>query len=204
MYKTEILKNIIPEESLSQIYEAILGYISPETLSLKAFHGNYYALDDTLTTAISAFLPLLPNEIPSSLFLALRTSTGLHSDTNLLAGDNADITKYGRTFVIPFETINTHTITFDQILPRGTEGKLAIPYIKSLPIINAISQEEIDMYFKSLAHEYWINKLSVETVFPWVAGDVLLLDRHRIHTGDDHPSEVDKKCILVWTKINEN
>lgn len=198
IYKTEILKNQIPLDVLSSIKDE-LDSLTNQDIVFRAFTCDYYTLSDDTVKKITELLPLMPNETPIIVGAKLNIPTGLHTDANPYYADGFDAHSYARTFVIPLETLDTTTILFEQVMPRGVLGNQIVHFIKQLPDINAITDADIETYFKSLAQEYWINKLSIHEVFPWIAGDVLTFDVYRIHTGDCHPRVMNKNFIFIWT-----
>lgn len=205
-YQTQILKDFIPADILDLLKTHIRNVYSSlsEKDLVHAPHGYYYPAGEEVHNIVNKVLPLMPNEVCSSVNMLVHTKpTGPHTDTNLSDTDFiSDPNHFARTFIIPLETQPTHTITFEQVMPLGTLGNDMPEFIDSLPNLNALSQSEIDRYFHSFARPYWTSKLSIETVFPWIAGDVLVFDRHRVHTGDDHLGQVDKQGLVIWTTLS--
>ena len=97
-------------------------------------------------------------------------------------------------------TQDTHTLVFDQHLQPGQRGSEVFDYINNLPEINMLS-EYADYFSQKDQEQDWFTKLSVETVFPWIAGDVLCFDRSRVHCGDNHIDKVKKYGIVIWTEL---
>lgn len=205
-YKTEIFNNLIPEDSLA----VIKALVDQSTSSLSedeivhAYHGDYYRVSEDAFNLIVNMLPLMPNEVCSSLTLLKHSRpTGPHTDTNISDDDLvSDPKKFARTFIIPLETQETNTITFNERMPQGTRGNGMYQFISDLPVLNSLSPDLIEEHFHNMEFDSWVDKLSIETIFPWIAGDVLALDRCRIHTGDNHVGKAEKKGIIVWTETN--
>lgn len=204
-YKTEIFKGLISSEKLNLIKTLVDESASSlsENEIVHAYHGDYYRVGEEAFKLLANSLPLMPNEVCSSLtLLKHRRPTGPHTDSNISDTDLvSDPKKFARTFIVPLKTQETNTITFNEKLPFGTVGKETPEFISNLPVTNLIPKELIDKYFRNMEVGPWANKLSIETVFSWIAGDVLAFDRNRIHTGDDHIGKVDKEGIIVWTEI---
>lgn len=204
-HKTEIFKNLISPEILDTLSSLISSAAedAEEEQIVRAYHGNYYPVGEDATRLISNLLPLLPNEVCSVSLLKHTRVTGPHTDTNIPDHDTvSDPNTFARTFIIPLKTQDTSTIVFEQCMEHGSVGKNMIPYVMNLPVTNQITEDQIEKYFHSSRDEYWLDKLSIEIVFPWIAGDVLAFDRNRIHTGDNHLNKVEKEGIVIWTTIN--
>lgn len=198
VHPTQILKQVFDSNVLSLISNLVyenISNLSDEEI-VKASHGNYFPLGDHASQLILSRLPLLDNEIGNPTLLRHSTVTGPHTDHNHDNGKHAVL----RTFVIPLKTLNTYTITFNEFMPVGSIGKNLIDYVSNLPDVNMIGQNEIKKYFSISKKQYWISKLSIETVFKWIAGDVLIFDRRRIHTGDDHIGKCEKEGLVIWTR----
>jgi hypothetical protein len=203
--KTEILKGVFTEDFLSEIQSLIEQHM--KTLSadqvVRAYHGDYYSVGQEATDLITAKLPLLPGEVCAVNLLRHTKVTGPHTDTNIPDDDTcSDPNRFARTMIVPLKTQDTYTITFNQHMALGTRGNDMVEFVQDLPAINKISNEELETYFSSSKDQYWIEKLSVETAFPWIAGDALVFDRRRIHTGDDHLDKLEKEGIVIWTDIH--
>ena len=205
-YKTEIFNNLIPEDSLAVIKALVdqsAASLSEDEI-FRADHGDYYRVGEDAFNLIANMLPLMPNEVCSSLtLLKHKRPTGPHTDTNISDEDLvSDPKKFARTFIIPLETQETNTITFNEKMPHGTSGNGMYQFISDLPVLNSLSPELIQEHFGNMEVDSWVKKLSIETIFPWIAGDVLALARSRIHTGDNHLGKAQKKGIIVWTETN--
>ena len=203
IYDTQILKSQIPLDVLSHLREELYA-MEPRDSFWRAPSSDYFYLSDELVEKLLEFIPLLPNETAVVMGVKNNVPTGLHTDANPYYADSFDMHSYARTFVIPLETLETSTILFDQLMPRGIQGtgKEMVRYIKQLPDINSITTEDINKYFKWLAQDFWINKLSIQETFSWVEGDIVTFDVYRIHTGDCHAPEIKKNFIFIWTYIN--
>lgn len=204
-YKTEILYGALSNELISTLSELVDRDVAtlPKEHICTVSQGAYYRLSDEVHDILSSNLPLLPNEKISAQLLKHVASTGVHTDSNSEYG--VDLATFARTIIIPLKTQQTSTIVFDQYLPDGSPGEETPAFINSLPIINKINQTTIEKYlsFSDSSHQEWMTKLSVEAIFSWVAGDVLMFDRTRLHTGDNHvvTGSGPKEGVIVWTTI---
>lgn len=204
IYKTEVLKEVFTSELLAEVKLLIEEHIKTltEDQVVHAYHGNYYSVGEKASKLIVDKLPLFPGEVCAVNLLRHTKVTGPHTDTNIPDDDTrSDPNRFARTMIIPLSTQDTHTITFNQHMALGTRGNDMIKFVEDLPVINQISSDELETYFHSSKDQYWIEKLSVETAFPWIAGDMLVFDRRRIHTGDDHLDKLEKEGIVIWTDI---
>lgn len=204
MHKTIILKNIFTDELISKLSEIVARDVAAMCQEdiIAVTQGDYYPLGEEAHKILIDTLPLLPGEKISAKLLKHVKSTGVHTDTNVTENDGQDLNAFARTFIIPLKTQDTYTITFNEFLNPGTPGKEVNSYINSLPVTNQISSDNIEKYFTSFKNNNWIDKLSIEKIFPWLAGDALIFDRNRLHTGDDHLSNsIVKEGIVIWTTI---
>jgi hypothetical protein len=206
-YKTEILKTQIPLSVLSNLKTIVENDVSTyqKNQPVGAPHGTYYPVGEVAHDIVRDNLPLIENERLYVSFLQHSQPTGPHTDTNISPGDTySDPKRFARTFIIPLETQDTHTITFNECMDHGSVGSQMNQFMSSLPERNLMSVEVYNKYlsWKTSEMMYYYSRLSVETIFPWIAGDVLVFDRKRMHTGDNHLDKMPvKKGIIVWSEI---
>lgn len=204
-HPTNVINKFLSNEQLGKIKNLINSYVSSDIV--EAPIGRYVGVSPELDVMLNQLIPKLPNEV---LFIKILEATipgGPHSDTSLpnpLSNDFV-IPNFARTFIIPHETVDTNTILFNEVLPTGVDN---INYINNMPPI--IDIEKIiskDTYTKYLSHcsEQWIDKFSIDTIFPWVAGDMLVFDRRKIHCSDNYVSHglKNKKGFVIWSEIRE-
>lgn len=201
MEHTQILKQCLDNDLLIKINDSLKTL--PKDKAVHTPQGNYYPIDSTISQLIIDRLPLHPNEKCFVNILKHETVLSLHTDTNVAEDSTTteeDIKKFCRTFIIPVVTQDTHTIVFHQHLQPGQRGSELFDYIDRLPTINMLS-EHSDYFSHEDKQQDWFTKLSIETVFPWVAGDVLCFDRTKAHCGDNHIGKVKKYGIVIWTEL---
>lgn len=204
MEHTQILKQCLNDNILKQINESIKTL--PEDRAVGSAQGNYYPIDEHVSQLILDQLPLHPNEkgfvniLKHEIVLTPHTDTNLADDSPLTSDD---LKNFCRTFIVPVVTQDTHTIVFDQHLQPGQRGNEMDDYVDSLPSINMLDQYA-DYFSPKDKEENWFTKLSIETIFPWIAGDVLCFDRNRIHCGDNHIDKVKKYGIVIWTEFQSH
>lgn len=199
-YKTEIFKNHIPLDILKECATLAEKNIAETSNSVWSVHGTYYPVLNTIREMLQPFLLLLPNEVPIIQYLIHSRPTGVHTDSNL--DGHSDPTTFARTFIIPVETQDTITITFKEHLPKGVYGNSVPEFLKNLPASKTIDQQFIE---NELSYDLdnvrsFYDKLNIETVFKWNAGDMLVFDRSRLHTGDNHlKKNISKKGFIIWS-----
>lgn len=204
-YPTNIVKQFLSSEQLNKIKNLIDSYVITEIV--EAPIGRYVGVSPELDVMLNELIPKLPNEV---LFIKIIEATipgGPHSDTSLpnpLPKDYV-IPNFARTFIIPFETVDTNTILFNEILPTGSNHS---DYINNMPLIR--DTEKIisnEVYNKYLSHcsKSMCATLSIDTVFPWVAGDMLIFDRQKIHCSDNYSScglKI-KRGFVIWSEVRD-
>lgn len=204
-FDTKVYNNYVPIDQIDKV-NTLIDHEFENKSELKNYvskHGTYYIFSWKVNDIIKTWLPLLPGEIPSVIWMLSGTTyTGVHADTHATDSGDFGLVTLGRTIIIPLETQNTHTISFNQRLPTGYNGDFAFQHIMTLPTINEITEEQYQKYF-SFKDTFLLGmeKLSIECAFPWVKGDMFAFDRHRLHTGDNHIDNgvKEKRGIVVWT-----
>jgi hypothetical protein len=118
----------------------------------------------------------------------------VHCDCGWLKPNEDETMFY--VFVIPFETVNAKTITFDQTadyLHFVDYKKFNAP----LPPDQCITVEE---YEKHLSH-CWPQEreyLSIDSIFDWEAGSIFMFDARRWHSSNNFNADgVSEKNALV-------
>ncbi len=206
-YKTEILKDFIPQVVLDSIRETVEKDVANliNNDSVGAVHGTYYPVSNEIHDRLRKLLPLLDEEKLYVSYLKHSQPTGPHTDTNISPGDtSSDPNKFARTFIIPLETQDTNTITFNEYMEHGSVGEQMHEFIAALPETNSITEEIYKQYlnWETEKLKFYYSRLSVEIIFPWIAGDVLIFDRKRIHTGDNHLNKMtNKQALIVWSQV---
>lgn len=204
MYTTEIIKNFLSPDQLDTINQLISIYDSSDD-TVEAPIGRYMGVSSKVNDIINKLVDKLPNEV---LFVKVLDATipgGPHADTTLPnpLPANFVIPNAARTFIIPLHTCNSHTIVFHQELPLQVD---TVEYITNsmeyLPDGKHISDEDYEKYVPHINIQ-WRRKLSIETVFPWIAGDVLIFDRNKIHCSDDYLKNglTGKRGFVIWSEI---
>ncbi len=200
MYKTEIIKNVFSNEELIHLISLIEAHEpDPDQIVISSI-GKGVPIGGAAIRFVNEKLPKLDNEQLSIKMLIANIPGGPHSDTYT---ENIEESKYfARTIIVPLYTCNTNTIIFNEKLPNLVEvGK----YIDSLENVNSIDDETYEKYLTHMPRE-WTNKLTIDTIFPWIAGDILVFDRHKIHCSDNYEKNglTNKRGLVIWTEINDN
>ena len=105
------------------------------------------------------------------------------------------------TCVLPLDTYDSHTIIFDQSYEKT---KIPDDWIRdsNAQPLDAIDDETYEKYFTHERREL-MRYFSIETVFPWKKGDLLVASRYKFHTSDDFKSRgiPVKRAIIMWTAL---
>lgn len=109
--------------------------------------------------------------------------------------------KFGWTFLIPLDNYNANTIVFNE----GTDKmKVSTKWIQSenkAPqglISDDIHQEYLTHQGKDL-----VDYFSIETIFPWNKGDLLIMPRRSFHCSDNFVVRnlLEKRALIGWSLI---
>ena len=106
-------------------------------------------------------------------------------------------------FVIPFESMDAHTIIFNQL----SADRDFVQYKEKndpLPEDQCITPEIYDQY---LSH-CWPHErpyLNIDTIFRWTKGSLLMFDAHRWHASDNYHKNgvTEKEGLVIITKSNK-
>ena len=203
MYKTSIIKNFLSDGQLSRIRDLVNSYEQNETDIVEAPIGRYLGVSSELDILLSRLIEKLPNEV---LFIKILDATipgGPHADT-YLPPNPVTIPKFARTFIIPFEDTNTSTVLFNEALPIGED---MFHHINNVLVKATSSLITKEIYSKYLTHcsLALCEKLSLDVIFPWIAGDMLIFDRTKLHCSDNYVVNnlENKKGFVIWSEIIE-
>jgi len=126
----------------------------------------------------------------------------LHSDYGWIDCDDSEQPLV--LMLIPLETISAKTIVLDQIL-KGLHFTDYKKQSNQLEITQQLSENEYKKYF---SHCYPQERpyISINHVFEWQVGSLLIMDLKRIHGSDNFNSSglTEKNCITIFTKIKKS
>jgi hypothetical protein len=204
MHTTEIIRNFLSPAQLDTVNELIATYDSSND-TVEAPIGRYIGVSSEVNDIINKLVDKLPNEVLFVKVLDAIIPGGPHADTALPnpLPANFVIPNAARTFIIPLHTCNSHTILFHQVLPLQVD---TIEYITNsmgyLPEDTHITDVEYEKYLSHI-NAQWRKKLSIETIFPWIAGDMLIFDRNKIHCSDNYLKNdlTGKRGFVIWSEI---
>jgi len=215
MYKTEILNNFISIQDLENIRQTIERYISPNNIhNVNSPIGIYYDIGEETRTLVDNIIVKLPSEVVNIKMLDSVTPGGPHSDTSP-PRDSDDpervLPKFARTFIIPLETIDTYTIVFNEYIPDQLLNNRNVSHDSYADAVNNYLQNELERIgdpIDHITHQKYLShvdssRLSINTVFPWVAGDILVFDRRMIHCSNNYIVEnvISRRALILWSEI---
>lgn len=154
--------------------------------------ATYYSVGEKAAELLNSILPKLENEVLAIHYYVSTGVAGPHSDKGYTVG--------GRTFIIPLKQSNAHTVVFNQYMERDVDNK---SFFANAPYANTVVNKKHKQINLSHFSNTESKKLTIETVFPWVLGDILIFDRKKIHSSDRFITEntVSKEAIVIWSEI---
>lgn len=204
MIETQIVENFLTNEEVDYINSVLtLEVMQSLGRTVQRDSSTYYLVTDEITDLLLSKIEKLPNEQLFIRVLDCYDPAGSHSDTSPgeASGDQYQPTRFARTLIIPMGDYDSNTILFDQNLPLGEN---ALKYIETLPSLSPpkIDQETYDKYLTHLPH-YHKDKLSIDTIFPWKKGSLLIFDRNRLHCSDNFLARglISKRGFVIWTEV---
>ena len=202
MHDTKIIKNFLSSDQIKLLKELVDK--NPLSEIVEAPVGRYLGVSPEIIKFLNNSIDKLPNEILFIKILDATTPGGPHADTSLPIPLPVDyvIPNFARTFIIPIETTNTNTLVFNESIPIGED---TIGYISNtMPRLsnNSISKETYEKYLTHCSKN-WCEKLSIDVVFPWIAGDILIFDRNKLHCSDNYITNElsNKKGFVIWSEL---
>ena len=135
---------------------------------------------------------------------------GIHTDATDVDVENYTIKPLDGmlaawTFIIPLEDYNSNTIIFDQ---SSEKYKGAYQWINGTnpPILNSITEETYNKYFKNSVPHDELVYFSIEEIFPWKKGSLSAAPRQKFHCSDNFLNNgiTEKRAIVMWTTVPNN
>jgi hypothetical protein len=203
MYQTQVIKGLLQGSVLAQIQQGVLHYDSSHDV-VTAPIGRYIGVSSEVDQVLKSLIPTLPNEVLFTRILEATTPGGPHADNGLPTPlpPNYVMPRFGRTFIIPLTTQPTHTVVFDQAMPLGVS---IYDHMESLAPLDPGRAVGAETGQRLLTHtgRAWLDRLSIDCIFPWQAGDMLVFDRSRIHCSDNWAITglEDKRGFVIWSEI---
>ena len=204
MIETQTIENFLTNEEVDYINSVLtLEVMQSLGKTVQRESSIYYSVTEEITDLLLSKIEKLPNEKLFIRVLDCYDPAGSHSDTSpgAATGNQYQPTKFARTLIIPMGDYDSNTIVFEQNLPLGEN---ALEYIKTLPSLSPplIDETTYDEYLTHLPH-YHKNKLSIETIFPWKKGSLLIFDRNRLHCSDNFLARglTSKRGFVIWTEV---
>jgi hypothetical protein len=211
--QTKILHNVYSEDTLNYLRSEV-DKRGVETKSFHEWEGpklgqllsvRYRLALDEHQDLRNMVLSPLPGDISTDLithsFSHLRSFSPyeIHSDCGWIECNDDESPFYA--FVIPLETCVAKTILLNQM----HEGLHFVDYKKSygpLPKDQQISDEDFQKYFSHCwPHEQ--EYISIQNVFDWTAGSVLMFDTRFLHASDNYILNglQEKNAFILFSKV---
>lgn len=201
MHKTKVIPGFLSQSQLSQINQWVDSYDSSHDI-VTAPIGRYIGVDPRVTDLLVSLIPRLPNEVLFIRILEATSPGGPHADNSIPSPRPDPMPNFARTFIIPLYTQETSTIVFDQTMSPGQD---LFEHMQSLPLLDtrqSVGQVTGRQYLSHTGRE-WLDRLSINCLFPWHAGDLLIFDRSRIHCSDNWQTNgiSVKRGFVIWSEI---
>ena len=108
------------------------------------------------------------------------------------------------TMIIPLEDYNSHTINFKQ-QPKDPSNKVVTTWIENEkpPVINGVSAEEEEKYFKDWIPQQYLKYLEIDGVYKWKKNKLYAASRYSFHSSDNFIANglTEKRAIVMWTSF---
>lgn len=204
MIETQVIENFLTNEEVDFINSVLtLDVMQSLGRTVQRESSTYYSVTKEIEDLLLNKIEKLPNEKLFIRVLDCYNPAGSHSDTSpgAVSEDQYQPTRFARTLIIPMGDYDSNTIVFDQNLPLGEN---ALEYISTL---SSFSPSKIDQatYDKHLTHlpYYHKDKLSIDAIFPWKKGSLLMFDRNRLHCSDNFLARglTSKRGFVIWTEV---
>lgn len=195
-YPTEIYKQIIDHDSLEKIKLAIDEHLLNPDKTVAFDYGTYYSVGEKAEAILRSVLPKFPNEELSFFLLESTYPPHPHRDRHFIVG---------RTYIVPFEPCDPDSVTTIVFNEVQTLHETNDEFFANAPDVESnISPEFRDQHLRHVPDDR-ISKLSIETIFPYVLGDVVAFDSSKVHCSNYYLSQsiTKKRGILVWSNIKE-
>lgn len=203
MYPTQVIKGLLHGPQLAQVQAWVAQYDSSHDV-VPAPIGRYIGVSPEVDQLLNTLIDCVPGE---QLFIRILEATspgGPHADNGLPTPLPPDypIPNFGRTFIIPLTTQETHTVVFNQAMPLGVGICQHMDALPQLAPEVAVGQMTGQQYLTHTGRD-WLDRLSIDCVFPWQEGDMLVFDRSRIHCSDNWQttSITVKRGFVIWSEI---
>ena len=204
MYETQVIRNFLTAEQLSQLQQWVAEWDSSQDI-VPAPIGRYIGVSPQVDSMLNSLIDCVPGERLFVRILEATSPGGPHADNGLPTPLPPDypIPNWGRTFIIPLTTQETHTVIFNQSLPPGVSVGEHIDRLPLLDPRQSVGQVTAQQYLTHTGRP-WLDRLSIDCIFPWHAGDMLVFDRSRIHCSDNWTSSgIDvKRGFVIWSEIH--
>lgn len=213
--KTTVIENFLSEDEIFEIEKTMrLNYdtmiwkepTEHETIA----HALYWYPGPSYQENLCSFLNnkiqtyLKDNICDNWHILNAYKPYGIHTDSldengNSYTHSLPEDYKFGWTLLIPLSDYNTHTIVFNE----GSEiMKVSTNWIERenrLPQ-GLISDQVHERYLTHQGKDL-VDHFSIETIFPWKKGSLLIMPRKSFHCSDNFTKKriFEKRALIGWT-----
>jgi hypothetical protein len=220
MKKTQVFEEFLKSDEIFKLESEFRKYVDMnlwaapydgdkcQALYIYPGPSNKNSLCEFLTTKINTLL----NEehlCDSWHILNSYLPYGIHTD----AYDDSDPTAYlhskreglefGYTFLIPLSDYNSNTIVFNE---RAEYTKNWHNW-RDKENIKPCNLIEHDTYHRYLNHvsDYQISYFSIDTIYPWKKGNLLIMPREAFHCSDNFLKNniFEKRALIGWSYVKK-
>ena len=219
--KVQVFKNFLSETELYEIESGFRRYTDVD-LWLAPYHeGRCQALyiypgpkyKDSVCSYMNQKINAVLNQehhcdswhiLNSYLPYGIHTDAYDDSDPNAFLHSDREGFKFGYTFLVPLSDYDTNTVVFNE-KAEYTKNWHTWREKENITPQHTIDQETYNRY---LTHESeaQISYFSIEAIFPWNKGDLLVMPRSSFHCSDNFLKNnlFEKRALIGWsyTPIN--
>lgn len=145
-------------------------------------------LDEILVPIIGNYTSTVPTILDSQLPWAV------HNDY-ILGGPKSNLEPYVAV-MIPLETVPTRTVFFDQHADYKDFARYKENHGPISDHVHHVLWKEVLSHCLEVDRYY----LSIEKIYEWQRGDLVIFDRRQWHASDDYRSKLkSKRAIIIFT-----
>lgn len=182
-------------------YSTVDGSPLTEIQSFDLYTDLYFAgVRDILLPKLQKTLSKDLN-VNASHILTSFTPYKLHTDGGLEYGID-HVNFYGSwTCVVPFETCNSQTISFNEYFEG--EKSLQAWFNEMKPEKKCVIDDETYQKYFTHIPRHFIDYFSIESIFNWKKGDLWAASRYKFHTSSNYLNQnmTSKRGLIMWTTL---
>lgn len=211
---TQIIDNFLTDEEIDIINEEIAAHpeghapVIVEGVTERVIESIFFAdYDFRLPKSTEIIKRKMAKQFGEDLHISTCTVLNaydpykMHTD-GIYGEFGIDESNYAAwTCVLPLDNYDSHTIVFDQSYEHT---KIISDWIRDTNAqpIDIIDDETYQKYFTHEMREF-MRYVSIETIFPWKKGSLLVASRYKFHTSDNFIANgiTCKRGIIMWTTL---